>query len=102
MLKQRNVKYVVAPYEADAQLAYLAKTGDTHLTIAEDSDLLLYRCPVVFYKMDHGGAGEEIKLRNLGANEALVISNSRFVLVVTQLKPSHLAHLFAGLFVLDT
>jgi hypothetical protein len=48
--------------------------------------------------MDHGGAGEEIKLRNLGANEALVISHGRFVLVVTQLKPSHLAHLFCRTF----
>ena len=44
-----NVKCVVAPYEADAQLAYLMIQGVTQLTISEDSDLLLYGCSKVFY-----------------------------------------------------
>lgn len=39
-----NVKYVVAPYEADAQLAYLYKNNFVHGIITEDSDLLTYGC----------------------------------------------------------
>jgi hypothetical protein len=35
----------VAPYEADAQMAYLARNGAVHAVITEDSDLLAYGCP---------------------------------------------------------
>lgn len=38
---------IVAPYEADAQMAYLALTGDVDAVLTEDSDLLTYGCPVV-------------------------------------------------------
>jgi exonuclease-1 len=44
-LKSLGVSYVVAPYEADAQIAYLARRGDVHVVITEDSDLLAYACP---------------------------------------------------------
>ena len=40
-------KVVVAPYEADAQLAYLVKEGIAHLVITEDSDLLAFGCAKV-------------------------------------------------------
>jgi exonuclease-1 len=39
-----NVKYVVAPYEADAQLAFLEKTGTIDAIMTEDSDLLVFGC----------------------------------------------------------
>ncbi len=35
---------IVAPYEADAQLAYLSKTGIAQVIITEDSDLILFGC----------------------------------------------------------
>lgn len=38
---------IVAPYEADAQLAYLNKCGIAQLIITEDSDLLLFGCDKV-------------------------------------------------------
>ena len=41
------MEYLVAPYEADAQMAYLAINGDVHAVITEDSDLLVYGCPRV-------------------------------------------------------
>ena len=44
---------VVAPYEADAQLAFLAKSGLVDLVITEDSDLLVYECPRTWFKFDH-------------------------------------------------
>jgi 5'-3' exonuclease len=39
-----GVKYIVAPYESDAQLAYLTHNGYIDLVITEDSDLLVYGC----------------------------------------------------------
>lgn len=38
---------IVAPYEADAQLAYLNKAGIAQIIITEDSDLLLFGCEKV-------------------------------------------------------
>lgn len=45
VLKREGIECIVAPYEADAQLAYLALTGDVDAVITEDSDLLPYGCP---------------------------------------------------------
>ena len=39
--------YVVAPYEADAELAFLLTQGHADLVISEDSDLLAYGCKKV-------------------------------------------------------
>jgi exonuclease-1 len=39
--RAENVPYVVAPYEADAQLAYLERVGIVDGLITEDSDLLV-------------------------------------------------------------
>ncbi|EFN54756.1 hypothetical protein CHLNCDRAFT_24009 [Chlorella variabilis] len=64
-LKRRSIKYVVAPYEADAQMAYLAVNGYVDVVLTEDSDLLCYGCPTVFFKMDKNGEGEEVQLEDL-------------------------------------
>ncbi|KAI3735697.1 hypothetical protein L6452_15205 [Arctium lappa] len=54
----------VAPYEADAQLAYFSSLdedkGGIAAVILEDSDLLAYGCSSVVFKMDRYGNGEEI------------------------------------------
>ena len=47
--RAKNVLCIVAPYEADAQLAYLEMQGITDFTITEDSDLLIYGCKKVSY-----------------------------------------------------
>lgn len=58
-----DVEFYVAPYEADAQLAYLFKTGQCDVVITEDSDLMggfgVEKC---FFKMDHEGWGDEIDM----------------------------------------
>jgi exonuclease-1 len=41
-----NVPVIVAPYEADAQITYLVKTGVVDFAITEDSDLLPFGCQV--------------------------------------------------------
>ncbi|EFA76475.1 5'3'-exonuclease N- and I-domain-containing protein [Heterostelium album PN500] len=47
VLRQMNIEYLVAPYEADAQLAYLAVTGQVDAVLTEDSDLVAYGTPNV-------------------------------------------------------
>jgi exonuclease-1 len=54
-LQAENVAYVVAPYEADAQMAYLEKAGFVHGIITEDSDLLVFGCKRVIFKLDSNG-----------------------------------------------
>ena len=44
-LTAAGVGFLVAPYEADAQMAYLARRGDVGAVVTEDSDLLAYACP---------------------------------------------------------
>jgi exonuclease-1 len=66
VLRKEGVEYVVAPYEADAQLAYLSKQGIVSAVISEDSDLLTFGCKRVIYKLGADGKGTEIKLENLG------------------------------------
>lgn len=51
ILRSENVEFVVAPYEADAQLAYLSslevEKGGIEAVITEDSDLVAYGCQAV-------------------------------------------------------
>ena len=74
-LRERGVDYVVAPYEADAQLAFLSRTGSVDLVVSEDSDCLVFGCKRVLFKLDSDGTGQEIQLRHLGANEGLSLLN---------------------------
>lgn len=47
VLRDMKIDYIVAPYEADAQLAYLAMKNIVDIVITEDSDLVLFGCPKV-------------------------------------------------------
>lgn len=60
-----KIEYFVAPYEADAQLAYLAKIGYVDLVLTEDSDLLAFGCKRVLFKLGDSGEVKEINLNNL-------------------------------------
>ncbi|KIY72069.1 PIN domain-like protein [Cylindrobasidium torrendii FP15055 ss-10] len=51
-LKAQGVQYVVAPYEADAQLAYLERTGAVDAILTIDSDLLVFGGKDVLYDLD--------------------------------------------------
>ena len=65
-LRQRGVAFVVAPFEADAQMAYMALSGTVAAVITEDSDLLAYGVPRVFFKMENKtGAGFEVATAEL-------------------------------------
>ena len=64
-LRDMKIRFIVAPYEADAQMAYLALNGHVDAVLTEDSDLLTYGCPVVLFKTDHHGDCDEIRLSDL-------------------------------------
>ncbi|XP_015124400.1 exonuclease 1 [Diachasma alloeum] len=55
--QELNIDCIVAPYEADAQLAYLNISGIADFVITEDSDLTLFGCKKILFKMDKFGCG---------------------------------------------
>lgn len=65
LLKKDNIEYYVAPYEADAQLAYMYLKGRAQVIITEDSDLLIFGAKKVFFKMDMNGNGIEVDIDRL-------------------------------------
>ncbi|KAL9131923.1 MAG: hypothetical protein Q9217_000283 [Psora testacea] len=59
-LKTMGVQYIVAPYEADAQLVYLEKKGIIQGMLSEDSDLLVFGARRLLTKLDQYGDCIEI------------------------------------------
>jgi exonuclease-1 len=66
-LKKEDVPYVVAPYEADAQLVYLERQGLISGIVSEDSDLLVFGAKRLLTKMDQHGQCVEINRRDFCA-----------------------------------
>lgn len=57
-LKEKEIRFMVSPYESDAQLAFLQRSGAIDCIISEDSDLVLYGCTKVLYKFDSSHVSE--------------------------------------------
>jgi exonuclease-1 len=70
-LNSAGVHYMIAPYEADAQLAFLSKQKIVDLVITEDSDLLAYGCHTVLFKLDKEGNGTAIEKEHLSLSQPL-------------------------------
>ncbi|KAG8349150.1 XPG N terminal domain [Trypanosoma vivax] len=65
LLQDRRMECIVAPYEADAQLAYLCRKGYVQAVITEDSDLIAYHCPCLIAKLDSKGNCEVLNVQDL-------------------------------------
>jgi len=79
--RARNVDCIVAPYEADAQLAYLNRSGLADLVITEDSDLTLFGCTKIIFKINDAGDGvlyEKERLGDVFANQAMHFDFDKF------------------------
>lgn len=61
-LQQHGIDYIVAPYEADAQMAYLFHSGMIDAVITEDSDLILFGCRKILFKMQADGTVSEFSM----------------------------------------
>ncbi|KAL2163414.1 hypothetical protein VTH06DRAFT_5471 [Thermothelomyces fergusii] len=66
-LKKASVPYVVAPYEADAQLVYLERQGLISGIVSEDSDLLVFGAKRLLTKLDQHGQCVEINRKDFCA-----------------------------------
>ncbi|KAF1787326.1 Exonuclease 1 [Phytophthora cactorum] len=66
-----DITFYVAPYEADAQLAFLSRQKIVDVVISQDSDCVPYGVKTVLFKLGPDGWGSELKRRSLGANEEL-------------------------------
>jgi exonuclease-1 len=66
-LRREGIDYCVAPYEADSQLAYLEKHGLIDGIITEDSDLIVFGCRTVLYKLNADAQVVEFKRDRLAS-----------------------------------
>jgi exonuclease-1 len=71
ILHALNIECVVAPYEADAQIAYLVKSGQADFAISEDSDLIAYGCPKLIMKLNFQGYCQAFSWEDFKQNEKL-------------------------------
>lgn len=55
LLKHIKVDVILAPYEADAQIAFLIRNSYAHMAISEDSDLVSYGVPKILFKLGLSG-----------------------------------------------
>jgi len=55
LCRQMRVDFILAPYESDAQIAFLIKNSYAHIAISEDSDLIVYGCPKIILKLAISG-----------------------------------------------
>ncbi len=53
-----KLEFIVAPYEADSQLAFLSITNYVDLIITEDSDLIPFGAKKILYKLDRNFYGD--------------------------------------------
>jgi exonuclease 1 len=66
-LKKTGVQYIVAPYEADAQMVYLERKGLISGILSEDSDLLVFGAKCLLTKLDQYGNCIEVNKNNFCA-----------------------------------
>ncbi|MCO5576319.1 hypothetical protein L7F22_030128 [Adiantum nelumboides] len=71
VLQEEHIPYIVAPYEADAQLAFLSIQGLADVIITEDSDAIPFGCSKVLFKMDKFGQGVEFQYNDIAKNRDL-------------------------------
>ncbi|KAK3165614.1 hypothetical protein QOZ80_1AG0035490 [Eleusine coracana subsp. coracana] len=74
VLKEKKVDYIVAPYEADAQMTFLSVNKLVDAVITEDSDLIPFGCSRIIFKMDKSGQGVEFQIARLERNRELDFS----------------------------
>jgi exonuclease-1 len=74
-LKKAQVPYVVAPYEADAQMVYLERQGLISGIVSEDSDLLVFGAKRLLTKLDQHGQCIEINRRDFCAVREISLTN---------------------------
>ena len=70
MLRNMDIEVIVAPGEADPQLAYLCKKGYVDYAISYDSDLICFGCPKVLYQLKTNGECKVFNSEKLGTSSS--------------------------------
>lgn len=86
LLRSKNVEYVIAPFESDAQIAWMCREGLADFVITDDSDLIVYECPNVFCKMDDQGYGdffEYANIRTMPIHKTMIPSSFRAACIMS-------------------
>ncbi|EPE26808.1 PIN [Glarea lozoyensis ATCC 20868] len=73
-LKITGVQYLVAPYEADAQMVYLERKGIIQGILSEDSDLLVFGAKCLLTKLDQYGNCVEINKADFCACKEITLT----------------------------
>jgi len=81
LLELMGVPVVLAPCEAEAQAAALAKAGTVYATATEDMDALTFATPVLVRKMTFAGASKSVvqSISYSKAVEGLELTHAQFV-----------------------
>lgn len=82
ILQCLDIEFLIAPYEADAQMAYMVKVGLADFAISEDSDLIVYGCPIVALKLGLNGFLKKFSYREFKENEALKETENKNLLTM--------------------
>ncbi|PVH87982.1 hypothetical protein DL98DRAFT_224387 [Cadophora sp. DSE1049] len=73
-LKKTGVQYIVAPYEADAQMVYLERKGIIDGILSEDSDLLVFGAKCLLTKLDQYGNCIEVNKADFSACREITLT----------------------------
>ena len=76
-LQLNGVEFMVAPFESDSQLTYLCKNKLVDYVITEDSDLMIYGCPKIIFKLDkiEQGQGFLVDINDIGKCKEMNFKN---------------------------
>ena len=79
ILKKLDVELIVAPYEADSQIAYLVREGIADFAISEDSDLIAYGCPKLVMKLNFNGQCKFFSMDDFKTNKNITDKSLQFL-----------------------
>ena len=69
ILHKLDIELIISPYEADAQISYLCKSGIADFAVSEDSDIVVFGCPTLVTKLQPGGDCSVIRINELWDKE---------------------------------
>ncbi|GJR85336.1 exonuclease 1 [Tanacetum coccineum] len=98
MLKRNNIKFVVAPYEADPQLAFLLRENHIDIILTADADLILYGCKKIIFEYNKNyyeyessrlvfGVGQKPAIHVMKKHKKMMTTRDDYLEVLRALKP---------------
>lgn len=82
ILDEMQIEYLVAPFESDAQLAFLNVSNQVEAVLSEDSDLIPFGCLTVLFKLDSQGYVEQFRRTQLFATDLFCNWNEEMLLLL--------------------